>query len=184
MSKTEEPIALPSATPALSFTFDAKQLRVVMRDDEPWFIAADVCSVLEIQNVTQAVSRLDEDERAMFNIGEAYVVNIVSEPGFYTLAMRSRKPEARRFRRWVTHEVLPSIRRTGSYSAKRQAPLERQIGRCQTLIRDIERSKSKFCRDGLLALAGLAFADVGLPMPDLKGLHPLQLPLVPEGGAA
>lgn len=61
---------------------------------------------------------------------------------------------------------------------------DRQIGRCQSLLRDIERSDSKFCRDGLIALAGSAFADLGLAMPALSGLRPLQLPLVPEGVAA
>ncbi len=177
-------IAQPHVTPALSFALDGKQLRVVLQDGEPWFVAADVCAVLEIQNVTQAVNRLDQDERAMFNIGEAYVVNIVSEPGFYTLAMSSRKPEAKRFRRWVTHEVLPSIRKTGGYSVKRQVPRDRQIGRCQALMRDIERSESKFCRDGLIALAGAAFADLGLDLPEMKGLRPLQMPLIPQGGAA
>ena len=98
------------------FAFDTRAVRVVIRDGEPWFVAADVCAVLEIQNVTQALSRLDEDEKAMFNIGlSGGATNCINEPGLYTLVLGSRKPEAKRFKRWVTHEVLPSIRKTGRY---------------------------------------------------------------------
>ena len=99
------------------FAFDTRAVRVVIRDGEPWFVAADVCAVLEIQNVTQALSRLDEDEKAMFNIGlSGGATNCINEPGLYTLVLGSRKPEAKRFKRWVTHEVLPSIRKTGAYA--------------------------------------------------------------------
>lgn len=177
-------IAHTPVAPALSFSFDDQQLRVVMIDAEPWFVASDVCALLEIKNVTQAVSRLDADELAMFNIGSQRESHVVSEPGLYSLILGSRKTEAALFKRWVTHEVLPSIRKTGGYSVKKQVPRDRQIGRCQALLRDIERSESKFCRDGLIQLADVAFADLGLGLPDMKGLRPLQMPLVPEGGAA
>lgn len=100
------------------------QLRSVLRDGEPWFVAADVCRVLEIQNYTQAVARLDEDERAMFNIGRQGDTNCVNEPGLYSLVLGSRKPEAKAFKRWITHEVIPSIRKTGQYQAKPKSALE------------------------------------------------------------
>lgn len=90
-------------------------IRVVEKDNEPWFVATDVCKALEIANPTQAVSRLDEDERSMFNIGRQGETNCVSEPGLYSLVLSSRKPGAKAFKRWIVHEVIPAIRKTGAY---------------------------------------------------------------------
>jgi len=98
------------------------RVRVVMVDGEPWFVARDVCECLEIENPTVAVQRLDEDERAKFNLGRQGETNIVSEAGLYSLIMTSRKPAAKRFKRWVTHEVLPAIRQTGQYVAGYKIP--------------------------------------------------------------
>lgn len=100
------------------------QIRTVTRDGEPWFVAADVCRVLEVQNVSKALNRLDDDEKMTLTSSEghsgqrggAQVMNIVNEPGLYTLVLGSRKPEAKAFKRWITHEVLPSIRKTGAYA--------------------------------------------------------------------
>lgn len=97
------------------FNFKGNEVRVVMNNDEPWFVAKDVCDVLEIANPTQALHRLDDDERSMFNIGRQGDVNVVNEPGLYSLILGSRKPEAKSFKRWVTHEVIPSIRKHGAY---------------------------------------------------------------------
>ena len=91
------------------------QIRVVELNKEPWFVATDICKALDIKNVTQAINRLDEDERSMFNIGRQGETNIVNEYGLYNLILSSRKPEAKKFKRWVTHEVLPSIRKHGAY---------------------------------------------------------------------
>lgn len=88
---------------------------------EIWFVAKEVCAVLEIQNVTQAVANLDEDERSMFNIGRQGNVNIINESGLYSLTLNSRKPEAKQFKKWVTSEVLPAIRKTGKYVTHEQA---------------------------------------------------------------
>ena|GEM_PF-1389989 len=96
---------------------DFGEVRTVMRDGEPWFVAADVCRVLEIANATQALERLESDERAMFSIGRQGETNIVNEYGLYSLILGSRKPEARKFKRWIIHEVLPSIRKYGVYAA-------------------------------------------------------------------
>ena len=90
-------------------------VRVVLVNGEPWFVANDICFALNIQNVTQAISRLDDDERSMFNIGRQGDANIVSESGLYTLILRCRDAvkqgtTAWRFRKWVTNEVLPAIR--------------------------------------------------------------------------
>jgi len=94
------------------------QVRVLMRDGEPWFVAADVCRALDVGNISQAVSRLEEDEIHIIlndtNRGKRSMA-IVSEPGLYALVLGSRKPEAQSFRRWITHEVLPAIRQEGAY---------------------------------------------------------------------
>lgn len=105
----------------------------VTQDDggEPWFVAKDVCNALGLTNTTEALRGLDDDE--VSNITNSEVAQnggrsprIVSEPGFYKLVMRSRKPEAKAFQRWVTHEVLPSIRKRGGYmaSVKDETPEE------------------------------------------------------------
>ena len=91
------------------------KVRTLNLNGEPWFVAADVCSVLDLSNPTIAVSRLDEDERAKFNLGRQGNATIVNEPGLYTLVLGSRKPEAKAFKRWITHEVLPNIRKHGVY---------------------------------------------------------------------
>ena len=94
------------------------QVRVVMRDGDPWFVAADVCRALDVGNISQAVSRLEEDEIHIIlndtNRGKRRMA-VVSEPGLYALVLGSRKPEAQSFRRWITHEVLPAIRQEGAY---------------------------------------------------------------------
>ncbi len=100
----------------IPFDFEEQAVRVVMRGDEPWFVAADVCRVLEIGNPTQAVARLDEDEVTLCTTeGNHRETNIINESGLYSLIFTSRKPQAKRFRKWVTAEVLPALRRTGRY---------------------------------------------------------------------
>ncbi len=91
------------------------EVRTVMVSDEPWFVAVDVCKALELSNPTVAVSRLDEDERAKFNLGRQGEGIIVNEAGLYSLILGSRKPEAKVFKRWITHDVIPAIRKTGGY---------------------------------------------------------------------
>lgn len=98
------------------------QIRVVEKDGEPWFVAADVCKALDLEDVSKAISRLDADEGTRIEIPhpqnpEKHLeVNAINEPGLYSLVLGSRKPEAKAFKRWIVHEVLPSIRKTGSYS--------------------------------------------------------------------
>ncbi|WP_285852771.1 phage antirepressor [Bacillus safensis] len=97
------------------FNYEEQQVRTVVKNEEVWFVAKDVCDVLGILNPSQAVAKLDEDERAMFNIGRQGNTNIINEPGLYTLILSSRKPEAKQFKRWITHEVIPAIRKHGGY---------------------------------------------------------------------
>ena len=91
------------------------EIRTLNLNGEPWFVAVDVCIALDLSNPTIAVSRLDEDERAKFNLGRQGDATIVNEPGLYTLILGSRKPEAKAFKRWITHEFIPAIRKHGAY---------------------------------------------------------------------
>jgi len=100
------------------FNFERAAVRTLQLDGHPWFIAADVCAVLGLGNVTMALKRLDADEQTLISIEGAsngLPVNAISESGLYSLTLSSRKPIAKRFKRWVTSEVLPAIRKTGSY---------------------------------------------------------------------
>lgn len=95
------------------------EVRTVMKDNEPWFVAADVCRALDLTNSRMAVERLDEDEKGVSSIdtlGGTQAVTIINEPGLYALVLGSRKPEAKAFKRWITHEVVPTIRKNGMYA--------------------------------------------------------------------
>lgn len=105
------------------FDFKGKEVRVIPHGDEFWFLAADVCKALEITNVSQATGRLDDDERGITTVYTPYGTQdalIISESGLYSLVLTSRKAEAKTFKRWVTHEVLPALRKTGRYEVALQ----------------------------------------------------------------
>lgn len=94
------------------------QIRTVDYNGEPWFIAKDVCKILEILNPTDVIKRLDVDEKTRLNLGlPGGDTNIINEFGLYSLILGSRKKEAKAFKRWITHEVIPTIRKTGIYAA-------------------------------------------------------------------
>ena len=93
-------------------------VRSILIDGEPWFVAADVCKALELEKTNRALSRLDDDEKGAHSVstpGGRQRMSIISESGLYSLILGSRKPEARAFKRWITHEVIPSIRKHGVY---------------------------------------------------------------------
>ena len=92
------------------------EVRTIQVNNEPWFIASDVCRALEIANTSDAIKRLDDDEKSKFNLGlSGGETNCVNEYGLYNLVLGSRKQEAKDFKRWITHEVIPQIRKTGGY---------------------------------------------------------------------
>lgn len=99
--------------------FNGLPVRIELINDEPWFVAKDVCDVLGLGNIAMALSRLDRDEVDALNtndsIGRSQKMAVVSESGMYNLIFTSRKAEAIQFKRWVTHEVLPSLRKTGRF---------------------------------------------------------------------
>ncbi|MBR0220152.1 MAG: Bro-N domain-containing protein [Synergistaceae bacterium] len=133
------------------FDFNEHAVRIIMQDGEPWWVAKDVCNVLELADVTSALRGLDDDEKVLRKIsgelsssGNPNIMTI-NESGLYTLIMRSNKPEAKKFRRWVTHEVLPSIRKTGSYNTARKykvsdiKAMQRMIEKPEYKLSDVER---------------------------------------------
>jgi len=97
------------------FSYEGNDVRTVQRNGETWWVLKDVCDVLGLSNPSIVADRLDDDERAKFDLGRQGETNIINESGLYNVIIRSDKPEAKRFKRWVTHEVLPSIRRHGAY---------------------------------------------------------------------
>lgn len=98
------------------FSFENKEVRTVIVDEEPHWVLKDVCDVLEIKNATDVSKRLDEDEVTRFNLGGLVgEVNIINESGLYSVILRSDKPNAKQFKKWITGEVIPSIRKTGGY---------------------------------------------------------------------
>ena len=130
------------------FVYSGEQLRTVQRDDGLWWVLRDVCRVLNIGNVTDTKKRLDPDEVDLTDLidsmGRVQSTTIINEPGLYAVILRSDKPEAKAFKRWVTHDVLPSIRKTGAYGIppERLAKLDEyqaKLDRNRKLLADIER---------------------------------------------
>jgi len=107
------------------FRFSSQAVRVIVRDDEPWFVANDVCAALGLDNSRMATDRLDDDEKGVTSIdtlGGAQAMTVISESGLYSLVLASRKPEAKPFKKWVTSEVLPAIRKSGRYEVGEPLP--------------------------------------------------------------
>lgn len=118
-------VASNDTTP-VAFHFGDHNVRTIDKDGEVWFVANDVCEVLEIANPRNATARLDDDEKDAVQItdamGRAQQVTVINESGLYSLILSSRKADAKKFKRWVTHDVLPAIRSRGSYENLPPAP--------------------------------------------------------------
>lgn len=139
------------------FDFKGAPLRTLTdKAGEPWFVAKDVCAILEISNPSDALKRLDDDERSRFNLGRQGETNIVNEAGLYVLVLGSRKPEAHEFKRWVTHEVLPSIRKHGGYMAgqERMTPEQMALASMRWLQSKVdEQAKQLKAQEGKVLFA-------------------------------
>jgi prophage antirepressor-like protein len=121
----------------IPFEYESQDISVVMDDvGDPWWIASDVCTVLELTDVSKTLERLDADEKLMrkvFVSGQNRDMWTVNEPGLYSIIIRSNKPDAKKFKRWITHEVLPSIRKTGKYEVGQASELDLIIQSAQEL---------------------------------------------------
>ena len=103
------------------FSFNEQPVRTVLVDGEPWWVLADVCKALDIKRTDSAARKLDEDEKGTHQVSTLrgfQQMIVVNESGLYSVILRSDKPEAKVFKRWVTHDVLPTIRKTGAYVAE------------------------------------------------------------------
>lgn len=134
------------------FHFEAHEVRVFDRSGQPWFVLADVCRVLGMHNPRNVAARLDADEKGVCNVdtlGGSQKMTIINESGLWATVMTSRKPAARRFRKWVTAEVIPAIRQTGHYGFAASVASEAAPMSERPLAMDIETP------DGRMALAAL-----------------------------
>jgi Prophage antirepressor len=122
------------------YSFQDQPVRIVDINGEHWWVAADVCEVLGHTNPTMALERLDDDERSKLNLGRQGETNIINEPGLYSLIMGSRKPEARAFKRWVTHSVLPALNRKGFYVNGQERGEENTA---RTLLKTVTRLEAR-----------------------------------------
>ena len=142
-----------------TFNFNGSNITVKMIDNIPWFVAKEICAVLELKNSRDAISTLDEDEKDAVAIADAIgrlqETSIISESGLYALVFKSRKPEAKTFRKWVTSEVLPAIRRDGGYMIARpdETPEELALRAMRVMQSTIERQKAELAITKPKALA-------------------------------
>lgn len=142
------------------WNYESSEIRTVQVNGEPWFVLSDVCKVLEISNSRNISSRLEPDEKGVTlvdTLGGAQQMTIINESGLYTVILRSDKPQAKPFRKWVTSVVLPSIRKTGSYSVQQPNAFENLSPQLQVLIQMETRQKQIEARQAeqATALAGL-----------------------------
>lgn len=144
-----------------SWNYEGAEVRTVQIDGEPWFVLADICRELEISHVKDTATRIDEDDLGQTEVidrmGRSQKVWIINESGLYTVILRSDKPQAKPFRKWVTSVVLPSIRKTGSYSVQQPNAFENLSPQLQVLIQMETRQKQIEARQAeqATALAGL-----------------------------
>lgn len=133
------------------------EIRTVTINNEPWFVAKDVCDILGIANPTDALNKgLEDFERARFNLGRQGEANIISESGFYALVLRSRKPIAKPFRLWVTQEILPQIRQTGGYiSIKEEESNEVFLARAVQIANETIKHKDEIIANQKKRIASL-----------------------------
>ncbi|MGN8276760.1 BRO-N domain-containing protein [Pseudomonas sp. SMN5] len=179
----EEEIVMSDISTTVSnvipFNFGKQQVRTLLVNDQPWFVATDVCESLAIVNTARALSRLDEDERgihSMNTLGGAQNLSVVNESGLYSLILTSRKAEAKRFKKWVTAEVLPAIRKHGRYEDSKgvMAPMVddllgksgalrlSNVMRCRVAKLDAEHQRSATAK-----LASAVHACFGVPRIEL-----------------
>lgn len=134
----------------LTQTFEGKSIRVVLDEqNNPLFVARDILNILEIKDTNTAMSQLDSDEhltQLIAGSGQKRNMKVVTESGLYVLIFQSRKPEARKFRKWVTNEVLPSIRKTGSYgvSEYRIGSIKLEVIEQIIELKNVEERRSMF----------------------------------------
>jgi prophage antirepressor-like protein len=173
---------MTTAATVVPFRFESHEVRTISRNGEPWFVAKDICKVLGLENVTKALLKVPENHKGVNPIQSHNVVvdmNIVDEPGLYRLILRSDKPQAEPFMEWVTAEVLPAIRKTGSYAQPETQSKQKSI---VALEREYAAAIRAARRSGLkgkqAVIAGDRFTRerTGVSPLDMMGIAPADLP--------
>ena len=129
------------------FHYNDNEVRTVQIDGEPWWVLKDVCDVLELSNPSRVAERLEDDERSNFKLGRQGEAIIINESGLYNVILRSDKPQAKPFRKWVTNEVLPSIRKTGGYQLPQMSKELRAIIMQDQKIQEVENRVNRVQED-------------------------------------
>lgn len=182
MLTTSEPTASLQA-----FDFGGEPVRVTERDGQPWFVAVDVCQILGLNNVTEATRSLETDELSseiLNSGGQNREMSCISESGLYALIFRSRKPKAKEFRRWVTSEVLPAIRRNGAYSlaasfSNPPAPVEHPAVQFITVL-DAIRARGASTEKALYSIGNLFQSSLAGAYQSNRAVLPMILPPPPD----
>ena len=144
------------------FNFEGRDIRVIDRDGQPWWVAKDVCDILELTDARKSVELLNEDERniipVMDSLGRSQNTYVVNEPGVYSLVFRSRKKEAMKFKRWLAHEVIPAIRKHGLYAAP--ATVDEILTNPDTFIKLLQEIKAEREKSAELSLQNARQAQI------------------------
>ncbi len=167
------------------FNFQSNEIRTILKDNEPWFVAKDICDVLGLGNITEALRNLDDDEltsEILKSGNQGREMKLVSESGLYALVIRSNKPNARKFRKWITSEVLPNIRKSGIYippvsgshssdvlMSTIYAEMERRI-KAEVERDEYKRNLARIARASNLAFGEIS-AETGLPKDIVVAAH-------------
>lgn len=162
-----------------TFDYENNQVRNLIIKGEPWFVLADVCKVLELSNPTMVAKKLDMDERAKSDLGHKEKnVTLINESGLYAVILRSDKPQAKPFRKWVTLEVLPAIRKTGSYQVKQTGELRQKavqireqnarIRTAQLLYKIADKTDTDYKQVLHARITHLLTGEYLLPLPEVK----------------
>ena len=147
------------------------EVRTIAKNGETWFAAVDVCRALDITNNRESIKRLDDDDKRISSTdtpGGKQALSFINEPGLYTLVLGSRKPEAKAFKRWITHEVIPSIRKTGGYGLKPMTAYQDEKIRVEKakLLMSIAKSYNGTWKQALYAYAAKALTGITIiPIP-------------------
>jgi anti-repressor protein len=157
-----------------SFKSEFGEIRMTEQDGVPWFVAKDVCDALGLSNPTKAIKNLEDDERSNLLLGRQGYANCVNESGLYTLIIRSNKPNAKKFRRWVTSEVLPSIRKHGGYISGQESMNETELlqAALEVANRQIEEKNAQIeaMRPKVLFAEAVTQSEDSLPIGDFAKL--------------
>lgn len=132
------------------FQYEGQQVRTLLIDGEPWFVAADVARILGYRMASDLTRRLDDDEKGTRSVrtpGGAQDLTVINEPGLYSAALGSQVPDARAFKRWVTHEVLPTIRRTGQFGSQLPQSFAEALELAAVKVRELEAAEQKIALD-------------------------------------